>query len=104
MAKTKEGEAAKKAAAEAAAKAPEEAPPPPLTPIEQLRANTELLEKAVAAKETRVLSGRLLRQTAAVRRQLDEEILAVYIREALPATLPARGLLLAHLSKARPLP
>ena len=66
MAKTKEGEAAKKAAAEAAAKPPDEPPAPPPTPIEQLRANTELLEKAVRAKETRVLSGRLLRQTAAV--------------------------------------
>ena len=101
MAKTKEGEAAKKAAAEAAAKPPDEPPAPPPTPIEQLRANTELLEKAVRAKETRVLSGRLLRQTAAVRRQLDAEVLAEYVREALPAVLPSRGVLLAHLSKAR---
>lgn len=101
MPKTKEGEAAKKAAAEAAAKPPDEPPAPPPTPIEQLRANTELLEKAVRAKETRVLSGRLLRQTAAVRRQLDTEVLAEYVREALPAALPSRGVLLAHLSKAR---
>jgi 26S proteasome regulatory subunit N3 len=101
MAKTKEGEAAKKAAAEAAAKPPEAPPPPPPTPIEQLRANTELLEKAVRAKETRVLSGRLLRQTAAVRRALDADTLANYVREALPAGLPARGLLLDALSKAR---
>ncbi|KAK9846518.1 hypothetical protein WJX81_005784 [Elliptochloris bilobata] len=81
MAKTKEGEAAKKAAAEAAAKPPDEPPPPPLTPTEQLRANTELLEKA-----------------------LDAEILAEYVRGALPAALPAalpsRSTLLAHLSKA----
>ena len=101
MAKTKEGEAAKKAAAEAAARPPDEPPAPPPTPIEQLRANTELLEKAVRAKETRVLSGRLLRQTAAVRRQLDAEVLAGYVREALPAALPSRGVLLAHLSKAQ---
>jgi len=101
MAKTKEGEAAKKAAAEAAAAPPEAPPPPPPTPIEQLRANTELLEKAVRAKETRVLSGRLLRQTAAVRRALDADTLAGYVREALPAGLPARDMLLDALSKAR---
>lgn len=58
--------------------------PPPLR--EQLASAVALIQKAVAAKDTRALSGRLLRQTASFRRRLHADDLAVFVAGALPAS------------------
>lgn len=65
----------------------------------QLATNVSLLESAVRAKETRVLVGRLLRQTTAVRKQLTAENLADFVKNVLPRGYPGTSLLLAHLNK-----
>ena len=76
-------------------------PPPPPSVSEQLAANVALLETSVRAKETRVLVGRLLRQTNAVRRQLNADNLTDFIRATLPESYPGTQVLLSHLSKVR---
>ncbi|KAI7845011.1 hypothetical protein COHA_001377 [Chlorella ohadii] len=65
------------------------APPPPPKPLAVLRVNAALIEKAVAQKETRTLFGRVLRQTAAVRRRLTAADLVSFLEGALPADSPA---------------
>ncbi|EIE24637.1 26S proteasome regulatory subunit [Coccomyxa subellipsoidea C-169] len=66
----------------------------------QLATNVSLLESAVRAKETRLLVGRLLRQTTAVRKQLTAENLADFVKNVLPRGYPGTSLLLTHLNKA----
>ena len=68
-----------------AKKEDKEAPPPPPAPLAVLRANVALIEKAVAQKEPRTLFGRVLRQTAAVRKRLTGADLATFLESALPA-------------------
>lgn len=70
-------------------------------PGAQLSALLLLLERAVKVKDTKLLVGRLLRQTAAVRKQLTPEILTAFLEDALPAGHPTRIYLLAQLSKVR---
>lgn len=71
--------------------------PPPVSA--QLAANISLLESAVRSKETRVLAGRLLRQTTAVRKNLTAENLSDFVTSVLPRGYPGTSLLLAHLKK-----
>lgn len=59
------------------------APAPPRA-LAVLRSGVALIRKAVEQKETRTLFGRLLRQTAAVRRQLTAADLAAFLAGALP--------------------
>lgn len=66
---------------------------------EQLRRNLALLEQAVALKELRLISGRLQRQTAAVRRELTAPVLLNVVQDSLPAGTPMREQLLQHLQK-----
>ncbi|KAK9819846.1 hypothetical protein WJX72_003182 [[Myrmecia] bisecta] len=66
----------------------------------QLKANVALIDKAVRSKDTRLLTGRLLRQTALLRKQLTPDALTAFVKQALPAGLPAQALLLDHLRKA----
>ena len=80
-----------------AAKESKEEPSPPSV-SEQLAANVSLLETSVRAKETRVLVGRLLRQTTAVRKQLTADNLRDFITSTLPEGYPGTTLLLSHLS------
>ncbi|BDA42686.1 probable 26S proteasome non-ATPase regulatory subunit 3 [Coccomyxa sp. Obi] len=72
--------------------------PPPVSA--QLAANVSLLESAVRSKETRVLAGRLLRQTTAVRKNLNAENLSDFVKSVLPRGYPGTSLLLEHLTKA----
>lgn len=78
----------------------DEAPAPP-TVKAMLTANTSLLESAVRVKETRVLAGRLMRQTTAVRKRMTADDLSAFVREVLPHGYPGSVFLLSHLSKVR---
>jgi 26S proteasome regulatory subunit N3 len=80
-------------------KEPEEEEVPPPTVEEQLKANVALLEKAVRSKDTRILHGKLQRQTALVRKLLTPANLSAFVAETLPTALPARGSILSILSK-----
>lgn len=71
----------------------------PTTPISALKSNVTLLEKAVALKDTRLLMGRLLRQTATVRKQLDSPLLQELLQGVLPQGSATRTYLLDVLSK-----
>ncbi len=73
--------------------------PSPASVKAMLSANVLLLEAAVRAKETRVLAGRLMRQTTSVRRKLTADDLSAFVRETLPHGYPGTSLLLEHLSK-----
>lgn len=57
---------------------------------DQLKSNVALLEKAVRSKDLRLIQGRLQRQTAVVRRQLNPEALAAFVSELLPRGHHAR--------------
>lgn len=80
----------------------EEAPPAPPAVADQLSAIVALLEASVRAKETRVLVGRLLRQTTAVRCRLNTENLTAFIKTTLPDGFPGTDFLLSQLSSVRP--
>jgi len=86
-------------AASAAAK-PEKAEPAPLTLEQVLDSNVALLRKAVATRETRLLVGRLLRQTATVRGQFSAEAFEAFFQRALPEGSAVRPLILAAVSQA----
>lgn len=70
---------------------------PQLSTSEQLSANLAILEKAVSLKETRMISGRLLRQTGAIRHQLTPKLLSAFVTKALPDQSPLKQLLLSQL-------
>jgi 26S proteasome regulatory subunit N3 len=70
---------------------------PPATDEEVLKSIVALLEKSVKAKDTRLLMGRLLRQTAAVRKQLSPAAIKAFLRQTLPTELEAQAFLAAHL-------
>ena len=53
----------------------------------------------MALKELRLISGRLQRQTAAVRRELTAPVLLNVVQDSLPAGTPMREQLLQHLQK-----
>ena len=60
-----------------------------------------LLERSVRAKDTKVIVGRLMRQTAAVRSRLEPEVLTTFIEEALPAEHSTKTYLASQISKVR---
>ena len=70
---------------------------PQLSTSEQLTANLAILEKAVSLKETRMISGRLLRQTGAIRHQLTPKLLSSFVTKALPNDAPLKDTLLSQL-------
>ena len=70
-----------------------------LSPTDQLAANLAVLEKAVSLKETRMISGRLLRQTASIRHQLTPQILSDFVTKALPEDATMGPLLLRQLKQ-----
>lgn len=70
-----------------------------LSPTDQLAANLAVLEKAVSLKETRMISGRLLRQTAAIRHQLTPQILSDFVTKALPEDATMKPVLLKQLKQ-----
>lgn len=65
----------------------------PVTVEEKLKAVVALLEKSVKAKDTRLLIGRLLRQTASVRKQLTPANVKRFLQQLLPADLEALAFL-----------
>ena len=65
--------------------------------LQVLDANASLLEKAVHLKETRLLAGRLTRQTAVVRKALSASVLESFVSHHLPDGLPSRTALLTSL-------
>ena len=73
---------------------PEEDTLPKLTVAAQLRANVLLLERAVQAKDTRLIVGRLLRQTAAIRQELKAQTLKSLIQGVMPESCTTRSLML----------
>lgn len=64
-----------------------------VSPSEMITGIVSLLEKCVKMKETRLLMGRLMRQTAVVRKHLTQELLAAFLRTSLPAQSESRGFL-----------
>ena len=64
-----------------------------------LDANLALLERAVRARDTRLLIGRLLRQTAAIRKRLSHNTLVAFVRKALPPGSSTHALLTAQLDQ-----
>lgn len=75
-----------------------------LSPTDQLAANLAILEKAVSLKETRMISGRLLRQTAAIRHQLTPQMLSDFVTKALPEDATMGPILLKQLKQVDCLP
>jgi hypothetical protein len=57
--------------------------------------NIKIIHKAVVTKEARLLVGRVLRQTAAVRSQLTEDALSEFIATTLEEASPVKTLLLS---------
>lgn len=72
--------------------APAEVPGP--TCLDTLNANLVLIRKAVATRETRLLVGRCLRQTATARSQFTPELLEDFFSKTLAEASPVRGLIL----------
>ena len=98
----KDAEAQSTTAKPSSKESKEDAPPAPPAVADQLSAIVALLEASVRAKETRVLVGRLLRQTTAVRCRLNTENLTAFIKATLPEGFPGTDLLLSHLSSVSP--
>ncbi|GFR43460.1 hypothetical protein Agub_g4543 [Astrephomene gubernaculifera] len=67
---------------------------------EKLKAVVALVEKSVKAKDTRLLIGRLLRQTASVRKQLTPASIKTFLQQTLPADLESRSFLNSHIEQA----
>jgi 26S proteasome regulatory subunit N3 len=65
----------------------------------QLSSKVALLESAVRSKETRVLAGRLIRQTTALRKRLDAESLCEFLKTVFPEGHPEASILLSHVNK-----
>ena len=58
-----------------------------------------LLERAVKSKDTKLLVGRLLRQTASIRTQLQPDVITAFLAEAFPADHPTKTFLQAQINK-----
>jgi 26S proteasome regulatory subunit N3 len=71
----------------------------PMSVKETLQGVITLLDRAVKTKDTRLMLGRLLRQTAAARRHLTGADLAAFIKTFLPESIPARAYLLQAIEK-----
>jgi len=77
------------------------AAPKPYNVHEALQSIVALIEKSVKSKETRLQSGRLLRQTAVARRHLGAADLRAFVSANLPDDSPAKAYLLSVVSKVR---
>ncbi|PNH08316.1 putative 26S proteasome non-ATPase regulatory subunit 3a [Tetrabaena socialis] len=66
----------------------------------KLKAVLALVERSVKQKDTRLLIGRLLRQTASVRKQLTPSSVKAFLQQSLPADLESRVFLSAHVEQA----
>ncbi len=86
----------------AAESKPAEEPKPFSTP-DALQGIVSLLEKSVKTKDTRLLMGRLLRQTAQVRKHLTGAHLEAFIKNNVPESVPAHAYLLAATQQVRQL-
>ncbi|KIZ02596.1 26S proteasome regulatory subunit [Monoraphidium neglectum] len=75
------------------------AAPKPYVVREALQSIVALIEKSVKSKETRLQSGRLLRQTAVARRHLGAADLAAFLEAHLPAESPAKTYLVGLVEK-----
>ncbi|GBF97272.1 26S proteasome non-ATPase regulatory subunit 3 [Raphidocelis subcapitata] len=73
--------------------------PKPYNVREALQSIVALIEKCVKAKETRLQSGRLLRQTAVARRHVSAADLAAFLSANLPEDAPAKAYLLGVVAK-----
>ena len=73
--------------------------PAPLSVEAQLDNSLKLLDRAVRTKDTRLVSGRLLRQTAGVRSKLTSENLQKFVAKTLPESFSAREVLLGILQQ-----
>lgn len=73
----------------------------PPRPEDSLRSIVALLENAVKLKETRLLSGRILRLTAAVRKQLTPEILSSFVANTLSAECQLKSALANSLQQVK---
>ena len=72
----------------------EPAGPVPVSVEAQLETCLKLLDRAVRAKDTRLIAGRLLRQIATLRSNLTAEILFAFVEQTLPQSFSARETLL----------
>lgn len=79
--------------------APSKTNAPEIPASTQLADILVLLEKSVRAKDTKIIVGRLMRQTAAVRSRLEPGILTTFIEEAVPAQHSTRSFLVSQLIK-----
>lgn len=89
------------AAADAAvpAKDAEQQQPKPFSVKEGMQGIVSLLEKSVKTKETRLLMGRLMRQTAMVRKHMTASDLARFVKTYLPQDSSSAGFLQGHLKQ-----
>ena len=71
----------------------------PVPPLQLLQSCLSILEKAVHMKDVRLITGRLLRQTAAARQRLTADIVTTFANSALPDGAPLRGKIVASLSQ-----
>ncbi|KAK9786301.1 hypothetical protein WJX73_008975 [Symbiochloris irregularis] len=78
----------------------EPAGPAPVSVEAQLESCLKLLDRAVRAKDTRLIAGRLLRQIATLRSNLTAEVLFAFIEQTLPQSFSARETLLNVLHQA----
>ena len=74
----------------------------PLPPLQLLQSCLSILEKAVHMKDVRLITGRLLRQTAAVRQRLSKDIITTFANSALPDSAQLKGSIVASLSQVNP--
>ena len=81
------------AASPGVASVPSTKAPEPPTAREALQGIVTLLEKSVRLKDTRLLMGRLLRQTAVLRKQLTADALRNFINTNLTESSAARSFL-----------
>ncbi len=82
-------------------KEPAEAKPeaPKFTPLDALKNICNVLDNAVKQKETRLMSGRVMRLTAALRKHLTPELLLAYVTSCLPSS--ARSVLVSSIHAVR---
>ena len=77
----------------------QEQEPKPFSVKEGMQNVVSLLEKSVKTKETRILMGRLMRQTAMVRKHMTAADLCGFIRTYLPETSSSAPLLVDYLKQ-----
>lgn len=64
-----------------------------------LKSALALVETAVKQKEGRLMSGRIMRLTASIRKQLTGDVLGALVSGALPADVEAKAFLLGYIEK-----